>query len=344
MGSSLKGNAVFESDMAAFIATIPWNFYALLSIILIIFIIATDFDFGPMRRSEERALAGDIGASETSGGAEPPNPNPRGRVIDMLVPITALIVFAVLSLMYSGGYWGDDPQYHTFQAAIGNSSASASLVWAAFGAVFVAFIFYVPRRLVGFSEFMNGMVEGMKLMLPANIILVLARALSGVCRDLLQTPLFVESIVTSSGADFSLFLPAVVFIIAAFLAFSTGTAWGTFGILIPIVVPVVQGIDPSLTIVALSATLAGSVFGDHCSPISDTTILSSAGAGCNHMEHVSTQLPYALVVAVSSAVGYLVAGISHGNLWLSFGVALFVMVSLVSVLHFMKHKRAGALA
>lgn len=344
VGSSLKGNAVFESDMAAFIATIPWNFYALLSILLIIFIIATDFDFGPMRRSEERAAAGDIGASESSQGAEPPNPNPRGRVIDMLVPITALIVFAVLSLMYSGGYWGDDPQYYTFQAAIGNSSASSSLVWAAFGAVFVAFIFYVPRKLVGFSEFMNGMVEGMKLMLPANIILVLAWALSGVCRDLLQTPQFVESIVTSGGADFSIFLPAVVFIIAAFLAFSTGTAWGTFGILIPIVVPVVQGIDPSLTVVSLSATLAGSVFGDHCSPISDTTILSSAGAGCNHMEHVSTQLPYALVVAVSSAIGYLVAGLSNGNLWLSFGVALLVMVAIVSTLHFMKGKRAAAAA
>ena len=136
-----------------------------------------------------------------------------------------------------------------------------------------------------------------------------------------------------------MFLPAAVFIIAAFLAFSTGTAWGTFGILIPIVVPVVQGIDPTLTIVVLSATLAGSVFGDHCSPISDTTILSSAGAGCNHIEHVSTQLPYALLVAFCSAVGYLVAGLSGGNLWLSFGTSLGLLSVAVIVLHNMRRRK-----
>ena len=184
----------------------------------------------------------------------------------------------------------------------------------------------------------------MKLMLPANIILILAWTLSGVCRDLISTPQFVESIVTQSGAGLSLFLPAVVFVIAAFLAFSTGTAWGTFGILIPIVVPVVQGIDPSLTIVVLSATLAGSVFGDHCSPISDTTILSSAGAGCNHIEHVATQLPYALLVAACSAVGYLVAGLSHGNLWLSLGTALLLLIVSVVVLHSLRGKQKAAAA
>lgn len=341
VGSSLKGNGVFESDMAAFIASIPWNFYALLSIFMVVFIIATGLDFGPMRRAEERALAGDTGGVK-GGGAEPPKPNPKGKVSDMLIPICALIVLAVLSLMYSGGYWGDDPAYHTFQASIGNSSAASALVWAAFGAVLVAFILYVPRKLVPFGDFMQGLLEGMKLMLPANIILILAWTLSGVCRDLISTPQFVESIVTQSGAGLSLFLPAVVFVIAAFLAFSTGTAWGTFGILIPIVVPVVQGIDPSLTIVVLSATLAGSVFGDHCSPISDTTILSSAGAGCNHIEHVSTQLPYALLVAACSAVGYLVAGFTHGNLWLSLGTALLLLIVSVVVLHTLRGRKAAA--
>lgn len=343
VGSSLKGNGVFESDMAAFIACIPWNFYALLSIFMVFFIIATGLDFGPMRRSEERAAAGDTGGVK-GGGAEPPKPNPRGKVSDMLIPICALIVLAVLSLMYSGGYWGDDPAYHTFQSSIGNSSAASALVWAAFGAVLVAFLLYVPRKLVPFSDFMQGLLEGMKLMLPANIILILAWTLSGVCRDLISTPQFVESIVTQSGAGLSLFLPAVVFVIAAFLAFSTGTAWGTFGILIPIVVPVVQGIDPSLTIVVLSATLAGSVFGDHCSPISDTTILSSAGAGCNHIEHVTTQLPYALLVAACSAVGYLVAGLSHGNLWLSLGTALLLLIVSVVVLHSMRGRQKTAAA
>ena len=244
--------------------------------------------------------------------------------------------------MYSGGYWGDDPKYHTFQAAIGNSSAASALVWAAFGALLVTFVLYVPRRLVPFKDFMHGLVEGMKLMLPANIILVLAWTLSGVCRDLLQTPQFVEGIVTSYGAGFSFFLPCAVFLISAFLSFSTGTAWGTFGILIPITVPVVQALDPSITIVVLSATLAGSVFGDHCSPISDTTILSSAGAGCNHMEHVATQLPYALLVAISSAAGYFVAGITGGSLPLSLGTTFGILICVTTALHFVHVRRAAA--
>lgn len=342
VGSSLKDNSVFESDMAAFIATIPWNFYALLSILMIFFIALTNFDFGPMAKSEERALSGTAEEGGVAGHAEPPKANPRGKLFDMLVPILSLIVFAVLALMYTGGYWGDDPKFHTFQAALGNCSASPSLVWASFGALVVAFVMYVPRGLVPFSDFMAGLVEGMKLMLPANIILVLAWTLSGVCRDLLQTPLFVQSLVTSGGADFSVFLPAAIFLIAAFLSFSTGTAWGTFGILIPIVVPVVAAIDPTLTIVGLSATLAGSVFGDHCSPISDTTILSSAGAGCNHMEHVSTQLPYSLLVAFCAFVGYLVAGLSDANLWLSLGTAVALLLVITSGLHFLRGKKTVA--
>lgn len=342
VGSSLQGSKLFESDMAAFIATIPWNFYALLCILMIFFIVFTGYDFGPMREAEERAARGE-GLGASTGSAEPPKANPRGTIWDMLVPIVALIVFAVLSLMYSGGYWGSDAAYHTFQAALGNASAAPALVWASFGAVGVAFLMYVPRGLVPFADFMSGLVEGMKLMLPANIILVLAWTLSGICRELLQTPLFVQSIVTSSGADWSVFLPLLIFLIAAFLSFSTGTAWGTFGILIPIVVPVVSAVDPSLTIVALSATLAGSVFGDHCSPISDTTILSSAGSGCNHIEHVSTQLPYSLLVAACAAIGYLVAGLSRGNLALSLGAAVICMLVSATVLHFI-HRRPAAQA
>ena len=339
VGSSLQGSTAFESDMAAFIATIPWNFYALLCLLLIVFIVVTDFDFGPMRKSEERAAKGE---QFTSTSAEPPNANPHGTLWDMLVPIASLIVFCVLALMYSGGYWGADPKYHTFASALGNSSAAPSLVWASFGAVGIAFLMYVPRGLVPFTDFMSGLVEGMKLMLPANIILVLAWTLSGVCRDLLQTPLFVQSIVTSGGAEWSIFLPAVIFVIAAFLSFSTGTAWGTFGILIPIVVPVVEAIDPGLTVVALSATLAGSVFGDHCSPISDTTILSSAGSGCNHIEHVSTQMPYSLTVAFSACLGYVVAGLTGGNWILSITTAVVALIGTVLLLHFWNSRRTAA--
>ena len=333
VGSSLQGSTAFESDMAAFIATIPWNFYALLCLLLIVFIVVTDFDFGPMRKSEERAAKGEqFTSTAATSSAEPPNANPHGTLWDMLVPIASLIVFCVLALMYSGGYWGADPKYHTFASALGNSSAAPSLVWASFGAVGIAFLMYVPR----------GLVEGMKLMLPANIILVLAWTLSGVCRDLLQTPLFVQSIVTSGGAEWSIFLPAVIFVIAAFLSFSTGTAWGTFGILIPIVVPVVEAIDPGLTVVALSATLAGSVFGDHCSPISDTTILSSAGSGCNHIEHVSTQMPYSLTVAFSACLGYVVAGLTGGNWILSITTAVVALIGTVLLLHFWNSRRTAA--
>ncbi len=344
VGASLQGSNLFESDMAAFVATIPWNFYALLSLMMVAFILVTGYDFGPMREAEERALRGEQSPYSTAGShaAEPPKANPRGTVWDMVIPILSLIVFAVSALLYSGGYWGADEAYHTFGAAMGNSSASSALVWASFGAVGVAFLLYVPRGLVPFTDFMSGLVEGMKLMLPANIILVLAWTLSGVCRDLLQTPLFVQSLVTSGGAEWSVFLPCIIFLLAAFLSFSTGTAWGTFGILIPIVVPVVEAIDPGLTLVALSATLAGSVFGDHCSPISDTTILSSAGSGCNHIEHVSTQAPYALLVAGCSALGYLVAGLTEANLMFSFGTALVAMLGSVTVLHFIRRRDAKA--
>lgn len=339
VGSSLKDTGVFKSDMGAFIATIPWNFYALLCIAMVFVIVITNYDFGPMTKSIEAADRGEAeeGVAAASNN-DAPEGNPRGTLWDMVIPILALIAFAVSALLYSGGYWGDDPAYHTFGSAMGNSSASSALVWASFGAILVALLMYVPRRLVAFSEFMGGLVEGMKLMLPANIILVLAWTLSGVCRELLQTPQFVEQLVVTGGAHWSVFLPLAIFVIAAFLSFSTGTAWGTFGILIPIVVPVIEAIDPNLTIVALSATLAGSVFGDHCSPISDTTILSSAGSGCNHIEHVSTQLPYALTVAFSSGVGYLVAGLSGGSLALSLGAAFGTLMIIVLGLHFTRYR------
>ena len=286
-----------------------------------------------MKRAEDRLRREGVDPTATSTtGDNQLKYNPNGTTWDMLVPLGALIVFAVLALMYTGGYWGDDAKYHTFMAAIGNSSASISLVFASFGALIVALLMYVPRRLMSFAQFAEGSVEGMKMMLPANIILILAWTLSGVCRELLSTPQFMQQVVTASGMGVTL-LPVIVFALAAFLAFSMGTAWGTFGILIPIVVPIVQALDPALTVVVLSATLAGSVFGDHCSPISDTTILSSAGSGCSHIEHVSTQLPYALLVAGSAAVGYLVAGLTDGNLWLSWLATAVVLFGVTIFLH-----------
>ncbi len=336
VGSSLKDTGAFESEIGAFVATIPWNLYALLAIFMVSFICFTNLDFGPMRKSELRAAEG-IATSGMAEKAEKLKYNPRGTIWDMLIPLLALMAFAVLALMYTGGYWGADAKYHNFQAAIGNSSASISLVFASFGALIVALIMYVPRKLMSFAEFASGSVEGMKLMLPANIILILAWTLSGVCRDLLQTPVFMEHLVVSSGMS-AMLLPVVIFCLSAFLAFSMGTAWGTFGILIPIVVPIIQALDPSLTVVVLSATLSGSVFGDHCSPISDTTILSSAGSQCNHIEHVSTQIPYALLVAACAAVGYLVAGLTGGNLVVTLIVSFGSLIAATFLLHFMGNK------
>ena len=300
----------------------------------------TNSDFGPMRAAEERAAQGNLG--EMDGAIENQlHATEKGTVWDMLLPIGSLIVFAVLGLLYDGGYWGKDPAFHTMAAAFGNCTAAKALVWASFGALVVSFLLFVPRGLLSFRTFMDGIIEGMKAMLPANIILVLAWTISGVCRDLLQTPIFVQSLVADGGVSGAL-LPAIVFLIAGFLSFSTGTAWGTFGILIPIIVPVAQAVDPDLVVVSLSATLAGSVFGDHCSPISDTTILSSAGAGCNHIEHVSTQLGYACIVAFCCFVGYVVAGFTKANLWLSLGSSIALLLISVSILHFLGNKRQAA--
>ena len=336
VGSSLASTGAFQSDFAAFVSTIPYNFYALLSIIMVFAVCCFNIDFGPMAKVEERAEQGDLGNVRTAQADA--KVSDKGTIAEMVVPILALVIFACLSFLYSGGYWGSDPRYHTIPAALGNCTASESLVWSSFGALTVAFIQFVPRGLVSMKRFLDGCIEGMKAMLPANIILVLAWTISGVCRDLLSTPIFVEQAVTSGGLSAG-FLPAIVFLVAAFLSFSTGTAWGTFGILIPIVVPVAQALDPQLLVVTLSATLAGSVFGDHSSPISDTTILSSAGAGCDHIEHVSTQLPYAMVVAISCFVGYCVAGFTHGSLLPSF---LASLITLGAIVYFL-HRRSAAL-
>lgn len=337
VGSNLKSTGAFESEMEAFISTIPWNFYALLCIVMVIMVAIGNFDFGAMRRAEMTAIQNTSAATTDESShdnidvvAEKP------RVLSMIVPILALIVFATMSLLFVGGYWGEDPAYHTIGAAFGNTSAGPALVLGSFLALVVAFIQFIATRTLTLKQFMNGVLRGIQAMLPANLILVLAWCISGVCRDLLQTPEFISTVVQNDAGLLGNLLPALIFVIAGFLSFSTGTAWGTFGILIPIVVVVVQALDPSMStnliVITLSATLAGSVFGDHCSPISDTTILSSAGSGCLHIEHVSTQLPFALITACSAFVGYIIAGLT-GNLLLSFGSALVIMIVILSYLH-----------
>lgn len=334
VGSNLKSTGAFESEMEAFVSTIPWNFYALLCIFMVVLVAVGNFDFGLMRRAELEAIEKGVEGADSAQHENIDVVTDKGTVLDMVVPIVALIIFAVLSLLYVGGYWGTDPAYHSLGGAFGNTSAGPALVLASFAALVVAFVMFVCRRLLSLKQFMSGVLKGVQAMIPANLILVMAWTISGVCRDLLQTPLFISSIVQDDTGMLGNFLPAIIFLIAGFLSFSTGTAWGTFGILIPIVVIVAQTIDPTggLVVITLSATLAGSVFGDHCSPISDTTILSSAGAGCVHIEHVSTQLPFALIVAFSAFSGYVVAGFT-GNLFLSLGTGVVFMVGILSFLH-----------
>lgn len=305
--SQMNGTGL--DGMTAFMQTIPYNLYALLTIAMVITLSVSKLEFGPMAQREESALKYgrlDISANDDTRSSELDNLviSKKGRVFDLIIPIVALIIFSILSMLYVGGYFEGGM---SIAEGFGNTDAGPALALAGLGALFVAFFLFVPRKVLSFERFMSGIGIGVKSMVPAFIILTLAWTISGVCRDLLSTGEYVGNLVATSNMPVAL-IPVIVFLVAAFLSFSMGTSWGTFGILIPIIAIVCQNVAPHLTIIALSATLAGSVFGDHCSPISDTTILSSTGASCNHIDHVTTQIPYAMVVAGCSALGYLVAG------------------------------------
>ena len=320
-------NHMFSSGIAAMVATIPFNLYALLSLAMMIALCFANLDFGPMARSEKRAQDGDLGARDVNQIQEE-KVSDKGTVWDLVLPVVVLVAVSALAMMENGGYFDGGI---SIADAFGNCSSSPALVIGSLTALVWAFVQFVPRRLMTFREFMDGITEGVKSMVPADIILVLAWTISGVCGDMLLTGEFVGSVVESSNMPIGI-LPAITFLIAAALSFSTGTSWGTFGILIPIVLAICEVSAPELIIPALAACLAGSVFGDHCSPISDTTIMASAGAGCDHIEHVSTQIPYALVVAGCCFVGYLVAGFSNGNLLLTLLVSFALLaVTLVSL-------------
>lgn len=340
VGSNLAATGAFESELSAFVSTIPYNLYALLSISLVIFLCCTGWDFGPMRKAELRAASGDLNKVPEETNLDQTQFGRSGTVADMLVPVMALVIFSVLGMLYNGGYWGPDPAFHSIPAAFGNCTAAPALVMGGFAALVVAFVMYIPRRVVTFRHFMDGITEGVKSMVSADIILILAWTISGVCRELLNTGLYVKEVVLATGVPVGL-LPAMIFLVAALLSFSTGTAWGTFSILIPIVVPVCAAAAPHMLIISLSAVLAGSVFGDHCSPISDTTILSSTGAGVPHIAHTSTQLVYSFAVAGCSAFGYLISGLLGGSLPIlllaGFGSLLAVLVGL----HIYNNKKAA---
>lgn len=305
----------------AFFATIPYNFYAFITLLMVLVISLTDFDFGPMKLA---ALQVNASAEDDSdaGDMSDMTVSDRGTVLDLVLPMLMLIICSILGMAYVGGFF----RGVSFAAAIGENP-TAGLTLGAFTALIFALLMYVPRKLISFKEFMESINQGVKFMVGAILILVLAWSLSGVCREMLGTGEFVSALVQTSNIPLHL-LPAIVFLVAAFLSFSMGTAWGTFGILLPIVGMICTGpAGAAVLMPSLGATLAGSVFGDHCSPISDTTILSSAGAKCEHIRHVETQIPYSCLVAGVCFVGYLIAGLAS-NPWVPLicSAALLLMI------------------
>ena len=292
-----------ESGFALFLQAIPYNFYAILTIVAAFFFACAKFDFGPMKKHEAAALEGsDLAA--LAGSEELKAANPKGRVYDLIVPVVFLVVACIVGMIYSGGFFDNEAEgYRNFMVAFSNSDASVGLVFGSAVAIVFAVLFYLARRVVSFKDCMAALPEGFIAMVPAIMILCCAWTLKGMT-DSLGAKVFISQIINGPAAGLQNFLPGIIFVIACILAFSTGTSWGTFGILIPIVLAAIPGND--MTIVAVSACMAGAVCGDHCSPISDTTIMASAGAQCNHVDHVSTQLPYALVVATVSFASYLI--------------------------------------
>ena len=301
--AAVSGFVEGQDGLAIFVRTIPYNFYAILTIVMMVGMVLMKTEFGAMRTHEINALNGDLyttSARPYENATDDETPNPRGKVIDLVIPIVMLVICCVISMIYTGGFFsGTD-----FVTAFSQSDASTGLAMgSAFGLVF-AIIFYMIRRVVNFRDCMGCIPEGFKAMVPAIMILTFAWTLKAMT-DSLGAAVFVEEAMRSVAGGIEVILPAIIFLVGCGLAFATGTSWGTFGILIPIVVNVFSGTNHELMIISISACMAGAVCGDHCSPISDTTIMASAGAQCEHVNHVSTQLPYAMVAAAVSFLTYI---------------------------------------
>jgi len=290
--------------LALFIKAIPYNLYSLLTFVFIIAITLMKFDFGPMKTHEHHAQLGNLTFGGEGEAVEEEKANEKGRVLDLLLPVIVLVAICVLALLYVGGFFtADSGVYMDFANAFGNTDATVGLPLGAFVALVFTIVYLMCRRIVSFKEAMACVPKGFIAMVPAILILTFATSLKNMT-GLLGADVYVDSLMSGAAEGLANFLPAIIFLVAVGLSFSTGTSWGTFGILIPIVTAIFPANDP-LLIIGMSACLAGAVCGDHCSPISDTTIMSSAGAQCNHVAHVSTQLPYALTVAGLSFVGYI---------------------------------------
>ena len=334
------GNKV--SSLALFCKAIPYNFYSLLTFVFIIAIVLMKFDYGPMKLHEKNAANGDLftfGSEVITKSDAEEIENSRGKVIDLLLPVAVLIVVSVFALIYVGDFFTDGADtYHDFIGAFGNTDATVGLPLGGIVVLVLTVIYMVARRLLTFKEAMGCVPKGFIAMVPAILILTMATTLKTMT-GLLGSDTFVADALANAGSLHN-FLPAIIFIVACCIAFATGTSWGTFGILIPIVMSVFPS-GSELMVIGMSACLAGAVCGDHCSPISDTTIMSSAGAQCEHVNHVSTQLPYAITVAAVSFAGYLLTGFVQ-NWLITLPVSIVLMLAVLFVIKYAGSKKEKA--
>ena len=357
--AAVSGTVEGVNGLSLFIQTIPYNLYALLTIAMVIFLSISGMDFGPMKRFEQNAKNGDL---YTSGGEqfakdEEEESNAKGRVFDLIIPVVILIVLCVLGMIYTGGFFSGESFINSFA----NCDAAYGLAVGSIAALIIDMIYFICRRVLSFKECTAAIPEGFKQMVPAILILTFAWGLKSMT-GLLDASSYVAALVESAKA-LQILLPALLFLVACGLSFATGTSWGTFGILIPIVTGVFEsqltGITdstaiPSMVVICISACLAGAVCGDHCSPISDTTIMASAGAKSDHVNHVSTQLPYALTVAAVALVGYLAAGFMQTvfvpsglvqnliNVLIILGGSLVLMLAVLFIIYFLQKKKENS--
>lgn len=333
--AAVSGFVKGEDGLTLFVRAIPYNFYAILTIVMMVTMVLLKVEFGPMAKHEKNADNGDLFSmgDRTQNIQEDEQGSSKGKVIDLVIPILCLVVCCVIGMIYTGGFFkGKD-----FITAFSNSDASVGLAIGSFFGLVITILLYVIRRVLPFKNCMDCLVDGFRAMVPAILILTMAWTLKSMT-DSLGAKEFVAMSMKSVAGDFISLLPAVIFLVACFLAFATGTSWGTFGILIPIVVAVFEGSNYELMIISISACMAGAVCGDHCSPISDTTIMASAGAECDHVNHVSTQLPYAIVAAAVSFFSFIIAGFVR-NAWIVLPIAILMMIVVIALINIVQEDK-----
>lgn len=343
--AAVSGTVKGVNGIQLFIRTIPYNLYALLTLVMVVFMAIFHEDYGPMKKHEENAAKGDLFTTRST--VYPPDAEPshsKGKVIDLLLPVVTLIICCVLGMIYTGGFFSGEG----FVSSFANCDASYGLSLGSMGALILIILYFLCRRVLTFTECMDAIPAGFKQMVPAILILTFAWTLKTMT-GMLEAGEFVSGIVESATA-IKVLLPAILFVVAIGLSFATGTSWGTFGILIPIVTDVFSkqladvsgsGSIPTMVIICISACLAGAVCGDHCSPISDTTIMASTGAQCDHVNHVSTQLPYAFTVAGICTVGYIFSGLVH-NVFAVLGVSLLLLIGVLALIKVTGAKKKSA--